>query len=1754
MNKHHPQPLLKAFLSWLLILALAAPAGGAGTAAAAPSGGQPDEPTAAQTVYGLAEPSAFQTFITADGDRLMDGDQEFRFASLNYPGALGDPEFAQDDALRSIRAMGGKVTRSYVPSVLRYDGANADSAFILGPDADGVMQFSEEGFRKMDRMLALANRTGVRVIVPFVDQWQWVGGIESFVNFVYPGTITGDAATDPDGWKFYTDEKVIGLFKQTVAYMLNRTNTITGVKYKDDMAVLAWETGNELGGYNQDKFPQAWTTEIARYIKEELQPQQLLLDGRFAIDSGSLTDPNIDVVGNHFYTGNFIDKVNGDRAASKGKKPYILGEFGLYTDQEPVDALFDAALQNGTSGALIWSLRPHKEDGGFYWHDENPGNWASYHWPGFSAGDYYGETGIIRTVYKYAHYMDKLDAAKTTAVPPIPAPDGAPRLLPIASVADIRWQGSVGAAGYEVQRSEDGQDWVTVGDGVSDGGRAGTKAFHDERAITGKSYEYRVRGVNESGESAWSNVVRVEAARHLVADEMSLLQSPLEARSTYAFDHTSNVTNAADSWNELGIGFKAQVGTESGGTVTYASPVALKRAAAKVEGAGSVRWFASSEPYAGYVEVEADAKDGWSTAGSLPADTRFVKLLLEGGARVKVDRVELEYDYDGTGWQPLPERSRKGFVVDREFTELPASKPDELELRDGRQQTGGQAVLANAGAAEAELVYSVPADLSSYRFVAYAPEGSAGLRLEASIDGISYRPLQPALAKEATAEGWSKLAYSSFDLPASTRYVRAAFPDGADGVGLARVELGYGSSLVPLTEAPPANVMEDGEYDFGRDDSIAARYERDGNGDGISISLDGQVRFKGSYGVRLGYELGSAGYAGLSRPLGGADLDGFDALHAWVKPDGSGNKLSFQLTAGDGRVWEAPVALSGTAARVVEIKLADFVQPQWNKDTAGEGTMDLSSVQRFALIVSGSESVAASSGSIVVDDVKLANASKLDSFEGYGGYNALVQKAFARNAGGGLLDVSLDASRKSEGGYGLRMDYDFSGPGYAGGSFTPDYLRLSGYDGFSFWLQPDGAGNELAIQFSDEDGKFWETKMVMRGSDSRLVQVPFEAFRHPGWYGGSPDARPDSSRLIQTFSLYLGGTPDSRSSAGTIYIDDIQGASFAAELEQAQVTIDKSAAEVRTLPATLRGTASGVKDVRLSIGKDRFHAPVGADGRWSYATSRIANGDKEVVAAAERFDGTAVATDRLVLKVDVPGNTYDDGAEPVVKNLLLNPGFEEAVDEAAWPVLPKHWSSKDAAGADVAGGIVKLEGGARTDKYSLVHWNDTAYEVTTSQEVSGLEPGVYEVRAWTKSKGGQQAAEVIAAGDGGAVKSAAIPKGEASWASVRLSGLEVREGKLTVAIHSKDLGGNWIKVDDLTLVRTGELEGGGATPTPQPSGEPTSTPSPSEEPTSMPSPSGDPTPSPSGEPTSTPSPSGEPTSTPSPSGEPTPKPSGEPTSTPKPSGEPTSTPRPSGEPTPTPKPSGEPTSTPSPSGEPTPSPMPTPSPTPKPSEEPTPTPSPSGEPTSTPSASPSVAPQPTDGPTASPTTSPIPAFRDLDRAPWARDAIAELTAKGILRGTEPGVFEPGKPVTRAEFITMLHRVFGLAAAGTGSKFRDVKADSWYVEAVAAAAELGLVSGSGGGRFEPGRDITREEMAVLAARYLRHAGASPASDAAALSAFRDAGQAASYAREALAELVSAGVMNGTGANKLQPKGPATRAQAAVILQRLLKLLP
>ncbi|HEX4932075.1 MAG TPA: cellulase family glycosylhydrolase, partial [Gemmatimonadaceae bacterium] len=340
-------------------------------------------------------------------------------------------EFEIEDALESIRQMGGRVVRIYTLSVRRKDDDAGMPRHVLGPGT-----FDEDAFRALDKVLDIANRKGVRVIVPFVDQWSWWGGIAEYAQF------RGKAPAE-----FWTDPQVVADFKQTIAYVLNRRNTYTGARYKDDKAVLGWETGNELSN------PPSWSRDIAAYVKS-VDPNHLLIDGYHAGNRGlvpeSIDDPNIDVITTHHYPDfpvPLLDAVEQARAQIAGRKPYFVGEVG-FMPTATIRGLFDAVIARDISGALVWSLRVHNRDGGFYWHSEPAGGglYKAYHWPGFRSGDAYDESALL------ASMRDKAFAIAGGPVPPLAAP-APPVLLPVPGVHAISWKGSAGASAYDVERA-----------------------------------------------------------------------------------------------------------------------------------------------------------------------------------------------------------------------------------------------------------------------------------------------------------------------------------------------------------------------------------------------------------------------------------------------------------------------------------------------------------------------------------------------------------------------------------------------------------------------------------------------------------------------------------------------------------------------------------------------------------------------------------------------------------------------------------------------------------------------------------------------------------------------------------------------------------------------------------------------------------------------------------------------------------------------------------------------------------------------------------------------------------------------------------------------------------------------------------------------------------------------------------------------------------------------------------------------------
>jgi mannan endo-1,4-beta-mannosidase len=167
---------------------------------------------------------------------------------------------------------------------------------------------------------------------------------------------------------------------------------------------------------------------------------------------------------------------------------------------------------------MIWSLRFHNRDGGFYWHSEASGAllYKAYHYPGFAAGEAYSETELMSLMREKAFEIRGL------VVPPLEAP-APPALLPINAATNISWRGSVGATGYDVERStKPTGPWTVVGANVDDTLVQYRPLFADESAEPDHSYYYRVRAKNLQGTSAPSIVVGpVRVQEHLMVDELS---------------------------------------------------------------------------------------------------------------------------------------------------------------------------------------------------------------------------------------------------------------------------------------------------------------------------------------------------------------------------------------------------------------------------------------------------------------------------------------------------------------------------------------------------------------------------------------------------------------------------------------------------------------------------------------------------------------------------------------------------------------------------------------------------------------------------------------------------------------------------------------------------------------------------------------------------------------------------------------------------------------------------------------------------------------------------------------------------------------------------------------------------------------------------------------------------------------------------------------------------------------------------------
>ena len=174
-------------------------------------------------------------------------------------------------------------------------------------------------------------------------------------------------------------------------------------------------------------------------------------------------------------------------------------------------------------------------------------------------------------------------------------------------------------------------------------------------------------------------------------------------------------------------------------------------------------------------------------------------------------------------------------------------------------------------------------------------------------------------------------------------------------------------------------------------------------------------------------------------------------------------------------------------------------------------------------------------------------------------------------------------------------------------------------------------------------------------------------------------------------------------------------------------------------------------------------------------------------------------------------------------------------------------------------------------------------------------------------------------------------------------------------------------------------------------------------------------------------------------------------------------------------------------------------------------------------------------------------FSDVTESDWFYDAVTYAYENGLMDGVGTGLFAPNSETTRAQLVTILHRLAGQPAPSGDSGFSDVETGTWYTDAVAWAAQNGIVNGVSDTQFAPGDDITREQLAVILYRYATYQGYD-VSQQADLSGFVDAGTISTYAQEALSWASAQGLVLGFEDDSLRPQGNASRAQIAAVLMR------
>ena len=322
-----------------------------------------------------AEP---RPFITVKGTRFMEGGRVFQFVGANINVMHGpEPRSRAPETIAAAARDGLRVGRVWALGEGLADSptwTRQQYLFRAGPNG-----WQKEAFQQLDRVVAEAGKRGLRLIVTLSNRWKDYGGIPTYLRWAGQFDVETYGYED----RFFTDDRCKGWFSEHVRRVVGRVNSLTGVPYRDDPTILAWELQNEMNGTPEAAADRRrWFVDMARAIRA-IDPNHLIVPGLIGynlqveranwIRMNSL--PEVAFCDQHIYpeehlrssgVANLMRYID-DRvqlAHHVVGKPIIFGEFG-FADHGPQTRrarwhgrFLNRLFFDGGDGALVWIYQP----------------------------------------------------------------------------------------------------------------------------------------------------------------------------------------------------------------------------------------------------------------------------------------------------------------------------------------------------------------------------------------------------------------------------------------------------------------------------------------------------------------------------------------------------------------------------------------------------------------------------------------------------------------------------------------------------------------------------------------------------------------------------------------------------------------------------------------------------------------------------------------------------------------------------------------------------------------------------------------------------------------------------------------------------------------------------------------------------------------------------------------------------------------------------------------------------------------------------------------------------------------------------------------------------------------------------------------------------------------------------------------------------------------------------------------------------